>query len=259
MKYKYLLLDIKDNKLTIIINRPNFMNALNKETVLELGDCILKSQKNKNIKGIIITGAGNKSFVSGADIKEFLGLSEAEARQLAITGQSVFKSIENSEKPIIAAINGYALGGGCELAMACHLRVAAENAEFGQPEVKLGIIAGYGGTQRLIQYLGKTKATEYHLTGNNISAKKANQLGLLNYVVKQEDLLSFSNEFLDQIIQYSPKAIAAILKSLNSFYNSNEKGFENEINEFGKCFLTTDSAEGIAAFLEKRKPRFIGD
>ena len=167
--------------------------------------------------------------------------------------------IENSKKPIIAAINGFALGGGCELAMSCHLRIASENAVFGQPEVKLGIIAGYGGTQRLIQYLGKTKATEYHLTGKMITAKEADQLGLLNYVVKKDELLTFSNNFLDQIIQYSPIAIAAILKSLNSFYDANAQGFENEINEFGKCFLTADTKEGIAAFLEKRKPKFIGN
>ena len=142
--------------------------------------------------------------------------------------------------------------------MSCHLRVASENAMFGQPEVKLGIIAGYGGTQRLIQYLGKTKATEYHLTGKRITAKEAAQYGLLNYVVEKDDLLTFSNKFLDEIIQYSPLAIAAVLKSLNSFYEANSLGFENEIEEFGKCFLTADTKEGIAAFIEKRRPNFKG-
>lgn len=259
MNYQNLLLNNNNQKLTITINRPDYLNALNKQTVLELEDCVINAQRDTEIKAIIITGQGDKSFVSGADIKEFIGLSESEARQLALIGQNAFKTIENSKKPILAAVNGFALGGGCELAMACHLRIASEHAIFGQPEVKLGIIAGYGGTQRLIQYIGKTKATEYHLTGKSMSAAEALNYGLLNYVVPKDDLIRSSNELLDSIIRHSPITISAVLKSLNSFYDINEKGFESEINEFSKCFITNDSKEGIAAFLEKRKPNFLGN
>ena len=257
--YTNLITELNNYILTIVINRPKYLNALNKQTVLELEDCILNAQENNLIKGIIITGSGEKAFVSGADIKEFIGLSEMEARHLAEIGQSAFKTIENCKKPVLAAVNGLALGGGCELAMACHLRIASEHAEFGQPEVKLGIIAGYGGTQRLIQYIGKTKATEYHLTGKNISSENALNFGLINYIVPKDQLMQKSIDLLNDIIKHSPITISAVLRSLNSFYDINEKGFESEINEFGKCFLTNDSKEGIAAFLEKRKPNFKGN
>lgn len=258
MSHKNLKLTVENNILEITITREYCFNALNKESVSELTVAIAEAQVNNKIKAILITGIG-KSFASGADIKEFVGLTLEEGKALALFGQAAFKSIENSKKPVLAAINGYALGGGCELAMACHLRIASEKAIFGQPEVKLGIIAGYGGTQRLIQYIGKTKAMELHLSGKSIDAQTALNLGLVNYVVPHEQLMNESKSLLKEIIINSSKSIEGIIKSVNSFYDANESGFENEINEFGKCFLTKDSVEGIQAFLDKRKPDFKGE
>lgn len=254
-----LILTKEDNILTVSINRILQHNALNKQTIIELGLVIKDAQTNDDVRAIIITGEGDKSFVSGADIKEFMGLSAEEGRALATFGQNAFKLIEQSAKPILAAVNGYALGGGCELAMACHLRVASEKAIFGQPEAKLGIIAGYGGTQRLIQYIGKAKAIELHMTGKNISATEALNMGLVNYVVPHEELLHKSKTLLQEIIINSPKSIQGIIKSINSYFESSNTGFEQEIEEFGNCFLTNDSTEGVNAFLEKRKPKFNGN
>ncbi|MBA2612490.1 MAG: enoyl-CoA hydratase/isomerase family protein [Bacteroidetes bacterium] len=259
MNYTNLFTLLDGNILIITINREQRLNALNKQTIIELEDVIKNAQTQADIRAIIITGAGNKAFVSGADIKEFIGLSDSEGRALATFGQNAFNSIETSIKPILAAVNGYALGGGCELAMACHLRIASDNAIFGQPEVKLGIIAGYGGTQRLIHYIGKAKAMELHMTGRNINSAEALYLGLVNYVVPQSQLLNKSKELLNEIIINSPKSIEGIIKSINSYFESNNSGFNNEIEEFGKCFLTNDSKEGVSAFLEKRKPNFTGN
>ena len=199
MTFENLLTAIDNGILTIIVNRPDKLNALNKKTVQEIGEAISSAESNNDVKAIIITGAGSKSFVAGADIAEFIGLSVDQGKALAEAGQKVFKQIEICSKPVIAAVNGFALGGGCELSMACHLRVASENAKFGQPEVNLGLIAGYGGTQRLIQYIGKTKATELHMTADIITAEQALNLGLVNYVVPQDKLMEKCLELLEKI------------------------------------------------------------
>ena len=242
--------------LTITINRPDKLNALNKKTVEEIGLAVKSGESDKNVKAILLTGAGQKSFVAGADITEFVGLTVEEGKQLAQAGQDVFRSIETCSKPVLAAVNGFALGGGCELSMACHLRVASENAKFGQPEVNLGLIAGYGGTQRLIQYIGKTKAMELHMTGDMINAEQALQLGLVNYVVPQEQLIPKCMELLNKIKSKAPKAITGVINSVNAYFAA--EGFTAEIEEFGKCFATDDFKEGTSAFIEKRKAEFAG-
>ncbi len=197
MTFENLLTKIEDGVMTITVNRPDKLNALNKLTVQEIGKAIQFAKENNEVKAIIITGSGTKGFVAGADIGEFIGLSPEEGKSMAMEGQRIFKLIEECHKPVVAGVNGFALGGGCELAMACHLRVASENAKFGQPEVNLGLIAGYGGTQRLIQYVGKTKAMELHLTGDMISASQALELGLVNYVTTQEELISKCIEIIN--------------------------------------------------------------
>ena len=259
MVFENLLTSEINNILVITINRPDKLNALNKKTVEELGNAISYGASNKEVSAIIITGAGTKSFVAGADIKEFVGLSVEEGKKLSQFGQSVFRQIEICPKPVLAAVNGFALGGGCELSMACHLRIASENAKFGQPEVNLGLIAGYGGTQRLIQYIGKTKATELHMTADTITADQALQLGLVNYVVTQEELMSKSVELLEKIKTKSPKAISGVINSVNAYFEEGNDGFKTEIEEFGKCFATEDFKEGTSAFLEKRKAVFSGN
>src|ERR1051326_3835971 len=258
MEFKNLLFNLSNGILTITVNRPDKLNALNKLTVQEIGQAIQEAKNNSEVKIIIITGAGTKGFVAGADISEFLGLSIEQGRAMAKAGQDVFKMIEDCTKPVIAAVNGFALGGGCELAMACHLRVASENAKFGQPEVNLGLIAGYGGTQRLIQLIGKTKAMELHLTGDMITAEQALYLGLVNYVVPQEQLRSRCLEILERIRSKSPKAIGSAINAMNAYFAEGVDGFAKEIEEFGKCFGTEDFKEGTSAFLEKRKPNFTG-
>ncbi len=256
MKLDNLLMKVEDGILTITINREEKLNALNKRTVKELEKAIMDAQKQKEVKAIIITGAGQKSFVSGADIKEFMGLTKQQGKALAKAGQIALQKIETCTKPVLAAINGYALGGGCELAMACHLRIASDNAKFGQPEVNLGLIAGYGGTQRLIQYIGKTKATEMHMSGAIINANEALSLGLVNYVVPQNELLTKSNELLQTIISKSPIAVSGVIKAVNAYFEPRIDGFAKELEEFSKCFTKNDFKEGVAAFLEKRKPDF---
>ena len=212
---------------------------------------------NTSIRVIILTGTGEKAFVAGADISEFSGLSQQEGMALAKRGQDIFFKIENSPKPIIAAVNGFALGGGCELAMACHMRIASENAKFGQPEVNLGLIPGYGGTQRLTMLIGKGKAMEFLLTGNMIDAANALQSGLVNYVVPQDQLLHKAKEILTTINSKAPVAIAKCINAANHAYTG-IKGYEQEIFGFSECFITEDVKEGTAAFLEKRKPNFKG-
>jgi len=258
MAYENLLTATENGVFTITVNRPDKLNALNKKTVSEIGEAIKEAKENEAVRAIIITGAGPKSFVAGADIAEFVGLSVDQGKALAKAGQDVFKSIETCPKPVIAAVNGFALGGGCELSMACHLRVASDNAKFGQPEVNLGLIAGYGGTQRLIQYIGKTKATELHMTADMITAEEALKLGLVNYVTSPDQLMPKCLELIEKIKSKSPKAIAGVIESVNAYFDHDDDGFATEIHEFGKCFGTEDFKEGTSAFLEKRKANFTG-
>jgi enoyl-CoA hydratase len=257
--YKTILTSLENNIFFITINRPDKLNALNKYVIEELSLAIDEVYTNKEIRSAIITGAGPKAFVAGADISEFLTLDTAGGKALALKGQElVFNKIENSPKPIVAAVNGFALGGGCELAMCCHFRLASENAKFGQPEVNLGLIPGYGGTQRLVQLIGKGKALELLMSGNMIDANEAKQLGLVNHVTTPETLLEQTIKILSVINSKAPLAIAACIKAANAVFDETKNGYEVEIEEFGKCFATEDMKEGVSAFLEKRKANFIG-
>ena len=258
MEYKNLIVNNSDSSCTITINRESKLNALNQETLKELKSAIETAFQNRGIMGVIITGAGDKAFVAGADITEFNNLSTSEGMALAKNGQDIFSLIENGPKPVIAAVNGYALGGGCELSMACHIRIASANAVFGQPEVNLGLIPGYGGTQRLTQLIGKGKALELMMTANTINAEEALHLGLVNYVVPLDSLYEKSQTLLSKIATKAPTAITEIIKSVNSYYEENQNGFDEEVSNFGKCFGTDDFIEGTTAFLEKRKPQFPG-
>jgi enoyl-CoA hydratase len=255
--YTTLLTSLEYGILTVTINRPDKLNALNKDVFNDLEALLKEIESNKEIKAAILTGAGPKAFVAGADITEFAGLSAAEGMDLARRGQQVFFKLENCSKPVVAAVNGFALGGGCELAMACHFRIASENAKFGQPEVNLGLIPGYGGTQRLAQLIGKGRALEYLMTGNMMDAQTAFQLGLVNYVVPQEELLNKAKAILEIIITKAPFAISRCITAANAVFDT-ANGFEVEIRAFGDCFDTEDMKEGTAAFLEKRKPHFKG-
>ena len=258
MSYETLLTSLEDNILTITINRPDKLNALNKLVMADLDNVLDEVYANANIRSAIITGAGPKSFVAGADIGEFLGLSIDEGKALAKKGQDIFFKIENAPKPIVACVNGFALGGGCELAMSCHFRVASANAKFGQPEVNLGIIPGYGGTQRLTQLIGKGRALELIMSANMIDANAALQYGLVNYVVQQEELLSKAKSILALINSKAPLAIAACITSVNAVFDEGKNGYATEIDAFGNCFGTEDMKEGTTAFLEKRKAVFQG-
>ena len=258
MSFENILTSTENSILTITINRPDKLNALNRKTVEEIGKAIKKAGSDNTIKAIIITGSGQKAFAAGADITELVVLSVEEGKILAKEGQDVYKSIETCPKPVVAAVNGFALGAGCELSMACHMRIASENAKFGQPEVNLGLIAGYGGTQRLIQYVGKTKAIELHMTGDLISAEQALKLGLVNYVVPQDHLIGKCVELLEKIKSKSPRAITSVINTINAYFDNNTIGFVTEIEEFGKCLATEDFKEGTSAFLEKRKAEFVG-
>lgn len=254
--YKTVLTELDNNVLTITINRPEKLNALNKDVFTDLNDVIDEIEKNDDVRSAIITGAGPKAFVAGADITEFNTLSKDHAMAMAKRGQDIFFKIENCKKPIIAAVNGFALGGGCELAMACHFRIASENAKFGQPEVNLGLIPGYGGTQRLVQLIGKGRAVELLISANMIDANTALQYGLVNYVISQEELLPKARTVLETINTKAPLAVAACIKTANAVYDETINGFDLEVKEFGNCFDTEDSKEGTTAFLEKRKAIF---
>ena len=258
MAYQNLISEIKENILYVTINREKALNALNKDTLDELAEVIKFAGEADEVRGVILTGSGEKAFVAGADIKEFSDYSGKQGEELARKGQqNVFNAIENSSKPFIAAINGFALGGGLELAMACHMRVAADTAKLGLPEVTLGLIPGYGGTQRLTQLVGKGKAIELITSANLINAVDAEKIGLVNYAVPLSDLISKSTEILNLIKQRAPLAIAAAIKSVNASVTSSN-GYNVEIEEFGKCFETSDFKEGVSAFIEKRKANFIG-
>jgi enoyl-CoA hydratase len=255
--YQTLLTSTENNILTITINRPEKLNALNQMVMAELEEAITEIENDQYIRAAIITGSGQKAFVAGADISEFSGLSIGEGMDLARRGQEIFFKIENASKPIVAAVNGFALGGGCELAMACHFRIASENAQFGQPEVNLGLIPGYGGTQRMVALIGKGRALELLLSGSLIKAETALQYGLVNHVVKQEELLDKTKTLLQNIISKAPLAIAHCIKAVNAGTHR-AHGFDAEVEAFGDCFGTEDMKEGTAAFLERRKPQFKG-
>ena len=257
--YKTLLTGLENGIFTITINRPDKLNALNKTVFDELDQVVQMVYDDKNIKAAIITGQGTKSFVAGADISEFMEVSDDQGAALARRGQQTFFKIENCPKPFVAAVNGFALGGGCELAMSCHFRLASDNAKFGQPEVNLGLIPGYGGTQRLTMLVGKGKAMELMMSGNMINAGEAKDLGLVNYVTQPEELLEKTKEILNSILTKSPVAVSGVIAAVNAFYNNDKNGFEEEIKLFGKVFVSNDKKEGTAAFIEKRKPEFRGD
>lgn len=256
--YTTLAAELTEGIYTITVNRPDKMNALNKDVFTDLNTAADFINDNADIKAAIITGAGPKAFVAGADITEFGGLDKAGAMALAKRGQDIFLKIEQSRKPIIAAVNGFALGGGCELAMACHFRIASDNAKFGQPEVNLGLIPGYGGTQRLTQLIGKGRAIELLISGNMIDANTALQYGLVNYVVPQAELLDKAKAILQVINTKAPIAVAKCIEVANTVFDETKNGFEEEIRSFGECFATEDMKEGTTAFLEKRKANFTG-
>ncbi len=259
MNYKNLKTALENNILTITINRPEKLNALNKTLLDELGKVMDIIYRDDSVKGVIITGAGEKAFVAGADIGEFVAVKDDAGASLAKRGQDIFFKIENCPKPVIAAVNGFALGGGCELAMACHFRLASSNARFGQPEVNLGIIPGYGGTQRLPMLIGKGKAMELMMTGNMIGADEAKSLGLVNYVEAPENLMAITRELLNLILTKSPLAISKLIIAVNSYNHFDKDGFKEEIRLFGEVFSSNDKKEGTTAFIEKRKPVFKGD
>ena len=256
--YSTLLSDVSNGICTITINRPDKLNALNTTVMNELSQAINDVYSNPQVRSVIITGAGTKAFVAGADISEFLGLSNEQGMAMAKKGQDLFFRIENSSKPIIAAVNGFALGGGCELAMACHFRIASENAKFGQPEVNLGLIPGYGGTQRLAQLIGKGRSLELLMSGNLIDAKTALQYGLVNHISPVEELINAARSIAETINSKAPLAVARCIAAVNAGYQNNVNGYEVEIKAFGECFGTEDMKEGAIAFLDKRKPDFKG-
>ncbi len=258
MVYQTLLTSLDSGIFTITINRPDKLNAINKQVMNDLEEVISEVENNPVVKGVIITGSGAKAFVAGADISEFTGLSHGEGMDMARRGQNIFFKIENCSKPVIAAVNGFALGGGCELAMACHFRIAAENAKFGQPEVNLGLIPGYGGTQRLVQIIGKGRALELLLTGGMIDAQMALHFGLVNYVVPLTEVVAKAKSILEVIGTKGPFAVSRCITAANAATNSERNGYDIELESFGDCFETEDMKEGAAAFLEKRKANFIG-
>jgi len=256
MNFSTIKTSLDNNILTIIINRPEKLNALNKIVLDELEQIIQTVYDDKKIKAAIITGEGNKAFIAGADISEFTEVSDKQGADLAKRGQQIFFKIENCIKPVVAAVNGFALGGGCELAMACHFRLASDNAKFGQPEVNLGLIPGYGGTQRLTLLVGRGKAMELMMSGAMIDAAEAKDLGLVNYVTKSENLIEKTRQILNVILAKSPVAVSKVIAAVNAFYQTDKNGYDEEIKLFGEVFTSDDKKEGTAAFIEKRKPSF---
>ena len=260
MEYQNLIVEQTNGIAKITINRPQALNALNGQTMNELNRFFEQDfKKIPDLRGVILVGAGEKAFVAGADISEFTKISGDQGQKMSVHGHDIFFNIERFEKPVVAAIHGFCLGAGCELAMACHLRIAGEKARFGQPEVNLGLIPGYGGTQRLIQYLGKTKAIELLMTADMINAEEAFRLGLVNYVVPYGEEISKATELIDKISTKAPIAISKIIETVNAFFEKGGlKGFKEEVDAFGDLTNTADFKEGAAAFLEKRKANFIG-
>ena len=259
MNFENVLISIENNCGIITINRPKKLNALNIDTIKELHEAFNALDNNDSVKTIIVVGSGEKAFVAGADISEFAHFTIEEGEELARSGQEIlFDFVENLSTPVIAAVNGFALGGGLELAMASHFRIASDNAKMGLPEVSLGVIPGYGGTQRLAQLVGKGRAMEMVMTAGMISADDANKYGLVNYVTTQEELLPLAMKLASKISRNSSVAISAAIKAINDNYKDGVNGFETEISEFGNCFGTEDFKEGTIAFLEKRRANFTG-
>lgn len=255
MKFENIIVEREDKISVITINRPTSLNALNAKTIQELSEAFESLDKEPDVRVIIITGSGEKSFVAGADIKEFTDFRQKEAEELARNGHNMlFNKIENLSKPVIAAVNGFALGGGLELAMACHIRYASENAKLGLPEVTLGLIPGYGGTQRLPKLVGKGLANEMIFSAKMITAQRAKEIGLVNEVYTIEELLNKTKELATTIANNSPMAIAKAIGAVN--LSDTERGYETEIKYFGEVFELDDKKEGVTAFIEKRKPNF---
>ncbi len=257
MNYQNLLLNVNESIAIVTINRPDKLNALNNQTMEELKSVFIELKNNDKVSVIILTGSGEKAFVAGADISELNNLNMITAKEFSERGQEIFNLIENMEKPVIAAVNGFALGGGCELALACHFRVASENALFGQPEINLGIIPGYGGTQRLSRLINSGRAMEYILTANMIDANEALRIGLVNHVYSQKDLIAKATETASKIASKSRNTVRLAIKAVNAVEEmSLKEGLDNEASIFGLCCGTEDFKEGTSAFLEKRKPNF---
>lgn len=259
MSYNNILVETADSIAVLTINRPNQLNALNSETIAELSSAFKSLEEDSNVKAIIVTGSGEKAFVAGADIKEFYQFDVAQGKELAARGhESLFNLVQNLSTPVIGAVNGFALGGGLELAMSCHFRLASDNAKLGLPEVTLGVIPGYGGTQRLAQLVGKGRAMEMIMTAKMTSADEALTYGLVNYVTTQEELMDACKKIALKIVKNSPVAISSAIRAVNAGYSDGVNGFDVEIEEFGKCFGTEDFKEGTTAFIEKRKAEFPG-
>jgi len=257
MEYNNILVEIAENIAVLTINRPDQLNALNTTTIAELSNAFKTLETDSTVKAIIVTGSGTKAFIAGADIKEFYQFNSEQGKKLSAMGHgTLFNIVENLRKPVIGAVNGFALGGGLELAMSCHFRLASDNAKLGLPEVTLGVIPGYGGTQRLAQLVGKGRAMEMVLCAKMITAEEALTYGLVNYVTTQEDLLAACKKIALKIVKNSPFAIASAIRAINAGFKDGINGYETEIEEFGKCFETEDFKEGTTAFLEKRKPNF---
>jgi len=260
MSYKNISINIESNIAILMIDRPKKLNALNRETIDELHEGLIELENNRNVKVVIITGSGQKAFVAGADISEFADYSVDEGKDLAASGQEkLFDYVENFSKPVIAAVNGFALGGGLELAMAAHFRTASINAKMGLPETSLGVIPGYGGTQRLPQLVGKGKAMEMIMTAEMLGAHDALKFGLVNHVFEQDELLTLTKTIAKKICQNSLVAIKAAIEAVNAGFIFDEDGYDAEINAFGEAFGTDDFQEGTQAFLNKRKADFPGE
>jgi enoyl-CoA hydratase len=256
--YETILTEEKNSIFYITINRESKMNALNIQTLTDIKNAVLSIYQNPEIKGVILSGSGQKAFAAGADIAEFANFNVEEGTRMSAEGHAVLNAIENCPKPVIAAINGFALGGGNELAMACHIRIAGQGSKFGQPEVNLGITPGYAGTQRLAQLIGKGRALEVLMTGDMIPADRAYEMGLVNHVVPADEVIAKAEEILNKVKNKSPLAVASVIRCVNAHYEKKLDGNNVEINEFGNFFGSEDFKEGTVAFMEKRKAAFKG-
>ena len=254
-----IITEIRDQIFYITINREDKLNALNIQTLSDIKNAVLSIYENNSVRGVILTGKGSKAFAAGADIAEFANFSVEEGTKMSEEGHAVLRAIDHCPKPVVAAINGFALGGGNELAMSCHVRVAVEKAKFGQPEVNLGITPGYAGTQRLAQLIGKGRALEFLMTGDMMDAQTALNYGLVNHVVAPDQLMAKSEEILNKIKNKAPMAIASVIRCVNAYYEKRADGNNVEINEFGNFFGSEDFIEGTKAFLEKRPAKFAGN